>query len=229
MQIVCEKNPAGYVIVKNGRPIKTPAGVDVQLPTSTLAEAIADEWRAQGDKVKPETMPLMQLAATSIDIISKKRDEIIVSLAAYAGSDLLCHRAEDPPELVKRQMTLWQPWLDWAEKKYAVSLKIGTGIMPIRQSPEALEAFRTVVAAYDNFYLAGLQQVVGITGGLILCLVLVEGAATIEQIFNAAELETLFQVEQWGEDSVTTDRHASLKKELGQCALWFEELRRPNV
>lgn len=97
--------------------------------------------------------------------------------------------------------------------------------MPIAQSQAALEIFRKVVAGYDPFYLAGLQQAVSVSGSLILGLALAEGKATAAEVFSAAELESLFQMEKWGEDPVTSARHASVKSDLDDCRQWFEGLK----
>ena len=40
-----------FQVTLDDRPIKTPGGKAHALPTQALAEAIADEWRAQGDKL----------------------------------------------------------------------------------------------------------------------------------------------------------------------------------
>lgn len=214
-----------FLLRRDNAPLKTPAGEAYALPTENLARKLVEEWRAQGEKPNPAQMPFTQLAATAIDVIGKKRESIVASLAAVAASDLLCHRADEPPELLARQVAAWQPWLDLAAQHYGASLQAGQGIMPIVQTEASLTILRDAVAAYDIFRLAGLQQAVGVTGSLILALALAEGALTVDQAFAAAELEQLFQIEQWGEDPVTTDRHASLKRELELCVAWFGALK----
>jgi chaperone required for assembly of F1-ATPase len=214
----------GFLICRNAAALCTPANARFVVPTKALADCIADEWRAQGDKLKPETMPLTQLAATTLDIIGKKADQTIASLAAYAESDLLSHRADQPPELVERQTNLWQPWLAWAERRYGAVLAVGQGVMPVAQPAASLSALRSAVEAYDVFHLAGLQQAVGVSGSLVLGLALAEKAATVDELFAAAELDSLFQIEQWGEDPVTLDRHASVKREFELAQKWFRLL-----
>jgi chaperone required for assembly of F1-ATPase len=216
----------GCVIQRDGVGINTPAGILLTLPTKALAEKIADEWRAQTDKLKPETMPYMQLAATALDIIAKKREQVATALAAYAESDLLCHRAEEPPELVEQQEKIWQPWLDWAAEHHKARLNVGQGVMPVTQPVASLASLREVVTAYDHFHLAGLQQAVGVTGSLILGLALVEGRATAADLFEASELDALHQMKKWGEDPVTTARHESARRELDIAEKWFSLLNK---
>ena len=63
------------------------------------AEALADEWARQEDKVRPAAMTLMSLACTAIDIVRPRRKETVDEIAAYGETDLLCYRCERPPAL----------------------------------------------------------------------------------------------------------------------------------
>ena len=86
-------------------------------PAEALAVDIAEEWRAQGDEIDPGPMRLTRLATTVVDLMPARRPDAIAEAAGYAGTDLLCYRAEHPAELVARQARAWQPWLDWAERQ----------------------------------------------------------------------------------------------------------------
>ena len=80
-------------------------------------------------------MPLTRLAATAIDRTADRRDETIAETANYAGTDLVCYRADHPPSLAARQHTAWQPLIDWAAGRYAARLAVTTGIVPQPQDP----------------------------------------------------------------------------------------------
>ena len=47
------------------------------LPTRALAEAVADEWRAQGERIDPATMPLTKLANSAIDGVVGREPAVI--------------------------------------------------------------------------------------------------------------------------------------------------------
>lgn len=94
---------AGWRVLLDGRAVKTPAKADFLLPSEVLAREIAAEWDAQGEKVQPSTMPIMQLAATAIDRVRPNRPGVIAELTGYGRSDLLCYRAPYPEELIERQ------------------------------------------------------------------------------------------------------------------------------
>ena len=52
----------GHGILLDGRPLRTPAKRHLMAPSAALAEAIAEEWRGQDDRIRPELMPLSRLA-----------------------------------------------------------------------------------------------------------------------------------------------------------------------
>src|SRR5205807_469752 len=83
-------------------PVNKPAGARLSVPTRGLAEAIAAEWSAQGEEIVPATMPLMQLAATALDRVAPARARTVDQLVRYGETDLLCYRADAPPDLVER-------------------------------------------------------------------------------------------------------------------------------
>jgi hypothetical protein len=179
------------------------------------------EWVAGGARPDARKMPLTQLAATSLDRVPQDRTTIINSLVAYVGSELLCHRAPDGSKLAALQNDEWQPLLDWAADSFGARLQTGTGIMPVKQSTDAIEAFRQVIAEQNDVQLAGVRHAVDSCGSLILGLALAKARLLPEQVFAAAELESLTQADQWGEDPVTTSRHAQIMRELKLCQQWF--------
>lgn len=216
---------SGYAILRDMVPVKTPAQEPLVLPTMPLAEAIAEEWRTQTGKPKIGHMPFMKLAATAIDITRKDRRAAVKDVMSYAASELLCHRADSPEELVDRQRLAWEPVLHWCALQFDAVLKPATGIMPIAQPPEALHALQLVLQQYDDFRLAGLQHAAGISGSLVLGLALAENHLSAEGVFQAAELDALYQIEKNGEDPAVTARHEGIKGELAVCERWFRLLR----
>lgn len=219
------RNEGGfYVICRGDQPLATPAQHPYALPNQALAQAVADEWRAQGEKIVPASMPMTQLASTALDIVAKDRDQLMRQILSYATTELLCHRADHPPELAARQNKLWQPYIDWCALRYKALLNVGTGIMPIAQTAEALGALHDGVAAYDDFMLAGLSHAVDVSGSLVLGLALAERVHSATDIFMAAELDASFQTLQWGADPVATARFDSVRRDLGNCERWFRLL-----
>lgn len=215
----------GFGIALDGKPLRTPAGAPLILPKAGLAEAVAEEWRSQGETVKPHTMPLMRLASTAIDITAKRRGDVLAEILAYAGTDLLCYRAPHPPALAARQQEVWQPLIDWAMLRFDAPLTVTAGIIPVAGTDAALNAFSAAVEAYDAMVLTGLQAATQALGSLVLGLALVEGRIGAEAAFTASQLDETFQIEEWGEDEEQAGRRAALREDIGAIARFIRIVR----
>jgi len=213
----------GNTVLLDGKPIKTPARATLVLPTRALAEAIAEEWRGLGEEILPAAMPLTKFANTAIDRVVGREGEVVDQIMAYTN-DLVCYRAAAPAELAARQHAQWDPLLDWAAGRYA-PLTTGTGIAHIKQSNEALAAYRAAVAAYDAFALTALHTAATATGSLVLALALAEGRLDAQEAFALSRLDETFQSEKWGADAEAERRAGTVLAEL-QAATRFMELAR---
>lgn len=204
----------GFAVLLDGKPMRTPARQILTLPTPELAEAVAEEWRDQGGTIAVETMPLTKLATTVVDLMPARRADAIEEAAAYAGTELLCYRATSPASLAERQSATWQPWLDWATREYDAQLALADDVMPVAQPEASLRALRSAVAALDDWRLVGLHAATTLLGSLILALALERRAISAEVAFEAALLDELFEIEQWGEEAMQQQRHRRLRADL---------------
>jgi chaperone required for assembly of F1-ATPase len=200
-------------ILLDNRTMKTPKGAPFILPTRELADAIAEEWRAQEGDIKPETMPLTRLATSAIDGASENA-LIAEQVAAYAKSDLLCYRAEHPDELVIRQAHQWTPILDWLAETHGARLRLANGIGFVEQSPEALARLSERVGRSDPFGLVALHTATSITGSLALGLALAEARLTAREAFALSQLDEAFQAKKWGRDAEAEARATRLQADL---------------
>jgi chaperone required for assembly of F1-ATPase len=215
---------SGWGIALDGRPILSPARHELIVPSATLAEAIATEWDAQKDEIRPATMPLTRLAATAIDRTSAQRDQVVAETANYAGTDLVCYRADHPPALVARQQAEWQPLMDWAMLRYDAGLAVTNGIRPQPQSPAALKAFAAAVAAQDDFRLTALHAMTAACGSLVIALALMEGRLDAAAAFAVSQLDETFQIEAWGEDAEAAARRHALAEDIAAAARFVRSL-----
>jgi chaperone required for assembly of F1-ATPase len=204
----------GFAVQLDGRGVKTPATKALVLPTQPLAEAVAAEWRAQGEQVQPHSMPLTQLASTALDRVGPEREAIIGQLMGYAATDLLCYRVDSPADLVLRQTATWQPLLDWASLELDAPLKITATLLAVEQPADALAALRRRLDSYDVWRLTVVQAATAATGSLVLALALGEGRLTGAEVFQASQLDETYQIEQWGEDYEAADRRAALQRDI---------------
>ena len=204
----------GYVVTLDGKVLSTPAKSKLIVPSAALAGAIAEEWAAQEEKVAPASMPLTRLAATARDRVSAARAAVIEELMRFAGTDLLCYRAEEPEALRARQAALWQPLLDWVSARFGAELTVITGLMPQPQPKAALAALATALDALDDMTLTALMVATAAAGSLVIGLALIERRVSAEEAFAASQLDESFQIEAWGEDPEAAARRAALKEEL---------------
>lgn len=216
----------GWQVLLDGKPVRSPAKRQFALPTAPMAEAIAAEWNAQGEKIMPHSMPLMQFAATAIDRLADDREGTVRETAAYCASDLVCYRAPEPPELARRQEEVWQPLIVWVAQRYDVTLNVTTGLSAIEQPAHARATFQRVLEAQDLFALTALAAMTGGAGSLVIALAVSEGRITAEQAADAALLDELFQAEKWGTDPEAEIRRAGIRADLA-AASRFLTLSRP--
>jgi chaperone required for assembly of F1-ATPase len=214
----------GHGIALDGRPIRTPGGAPLTAPTAALAEAIAAEWAAQDDEIRPLTMPMMRLAATAIDRIGRERAAIVDQIAAFGGSDLLCYRTESPASLIERQATLWQPLLDWAAEAHGARLVVTRGIIHVAQDQAALDALRAAVDDLDDCRLAAVSHLIATCGSLVIALAIAARHIGAAEATAACQLDEEWQAEQWGEDAEATERHGNLAREIADAVRFLELL-----
>lgn len=216
---------SGHAVLLDGRPIRTPAQAPLVVPAAPLAEAVAAEWDAQDDEVRPDDMPMMSLAATAIDRVVPQRETVAGDAAAYGGCDLLCYRAEGPEALAARQAEEWQPLLDWAADRFGVELTVTAGISPVAQDNAALVRLGEEVARYDAFPLTALHVLTTTTGSLILALAVAEGRLAPETAYRVSILDERWQAEHWGEDEEAAAQRRRLAAEVANAAHFLELVR----
>lgn len=203
----------GFAVLLDGRGIRTPAKNKLVVPSSAMAEAIAAEWAAQGEHINPATMPVTRLVNTALDAVSEKMSEVADDIAAYAGNDLLCYRAEAPAGLVSRQAAAWDPPLAWAEKALGAKLNVQTGIMHVEQPAAALASLRAALDRFEAIELAALHIMTTLTGSAVLALAHAEEELSLEDAWAAATVDEDWQSAQWGRD---TEAEARLAERLAE-------------
>ena len=218
--------PAGFEIALDGRPMRTPLGLALVLPTEALAAAVAAEWEAQKAEIVPAAMPLTQIASTALDRVSPNREYFRAAVAAYGRSDLLCQRAAAPADLVRRQEDQWGPLLGWAAARFGARLAVGAGVMPIAQPIEAVVALEAALAGLDDWTLAAAGVATAASESLVLALAVVDGRIGGEEAFALAVLDEVWQNERWGEDREAVARRNAIAADLAAAARFARLSRR---
>jgi chaperone required for assembly of F1-ATPase len=220
-------DPHGFTLLLDGRPMRLPGGDALAISSRPLADAIAAEWRAPalGMEVQVQHLPLTQLAATATLRIARQPADTAAAITAYGESDLLCYHAAEPESLVRRQQEGWQPWLDWAARRYDAFLVVTDGLGFVPQNPQSLAALAQAVALHDAHGLAALGVIVPIFGSLVLGLAVTDRALDAEEAFRLCCLDETFQEERWGQDAEAATRRRAAGEEIAIAARYFELTR----
>jgi len=226
-----EQAGGGFRVLLDGKPMRTPAKSILEVPTRSLAEAIAAEWGGVPDKaeINAAHLPLTRLAATGLDRVVVRRDQVIADTAKYAGSDLLCYRATAPESLVKLQHDTWQPLLDWAAERYGARLTVAEGISFVDQPEQALARLRDAVAAHADLALSALYNLTHTAGSLVIALAVADGRLASEGAFAAAQVDELYQIERWGDDPLAAKHRDGVAKDIDAGARFLALLEHARL
>lgn len=192
-------------VLLDGKPVRTPGRQQLAVASLRAACALEAEWAGQGEHVDPMTMPLTRLVNSAIDGVSSEIEAVKDAVAAYAGSDLTCYRAGEPPRLDERQRLAWEPVLDWVRERFGVRPVATIGVMAVAQPRELVTAIRAALPD-DAIRLAALEQITTLTGSVFLALALLERRLLPDDVWLAAHVDEDWNAELWGVDSEARQR-----------------------
>ena len=210
-EVAPDRRADGYAILLDGRGVNTPARKPLLLPTQALADAVAEEWRVQGERIDPGSMRLTGLANAAIDRVGADRSDFERELANFGDTDLLYYRATDPEELVARQASVWDPVLDWARRRFDIDFHLAQGVMHVDQPRQTLDRLNAALAARNDLTLAAFMRTVPLSGSLVLMLAVDEGAVTPDAAWEASILDEMWEEQLWGEDDLAMANRALRK------------------
>jgi chaperone required for assembly of F1-ATPase len=208
----------GFALLLDEKPVRTPGKKQLLLPSRGLAEAVAEEWAAQKERIDPATMPLTKLANSAIDGVPGREDDVIGDILNYAGSDLLCYRAEGPRGLIEAQRAHWDPVLAWAKSALGAPFVLAEGIVHVAQPQASLDRLREAIKGHDPFGLAALHVMTGLSGSALLALAVALEQITPEEAWNAAHVDEDWQITQWGGDAEAASRRATRRRDFDAAA-----------
>ena len=203
-----------YVVMLDGKTIKTPQKNLCLLSTRVMADAVAKEWEDQDKNIDPASMPMTKMINTAIDRVKVRRNEIITELVNFSCSDQICYRADNPQELVDLQNKIWNPLLRRLKKVHNIELKFTVGIVFQEQDPKQLMKIKKLIEGIEDFALMAFYGMVTVCGSITIGLNLFEGYISTDEAWKAGHLDENFQVSKWGNDQDADDRRANLKDEL---------------
>jgi chaperone required for assembly of F1-ATPase len=199
---------APYPLLLDGRAVKTPAGNTLAAPALSLAQAIAAEWDAQGERIDPAAMPLTRLANTIIDGVAPNPEPVAEEIAKYLGSDLLCYRASTPEGLVARQSQHWDPVLAWAREAHGARFVLSEGVMFVAQPEAAIAAACTAIPT-DPWRLGAVSLITTLTGSALIALAVAANELSVDEAWAAAHVDEDWNMDFWGRDELAMQRRAA--------------------
>lgn len=220
-EVAVLEEPNGFVIGLDGRKLKTPAKADLILPVHAAAEAVAAEWRAQGEEIDPRTMPLTRLVNSAVDGVARDVESVIADIVRYAGSDLVCYRAAEPAGLVAAQSEAWDPVLAFARDELGARFICVEGITFAEQPPRAIAAVRKAIVQSTGerpLAVAALHVMTTLTGSVLLALSVARRELSPEAAWDAAHVDEDFQMRVWGADVEALERRARRFEEMQAAA-----------
>lgn len=218
------ESEGGFAVHLDGRPVKTPARNLLLLPTRAAAQIVADEFAAQEKLIDPGKMPATRLVNTAIDGIAQDPQAVFEDILRFAGTDMLCYRADSPQELVSRQTENWDPLIDWMESLGA-RFALAEGVMHVEQPREAIAAFSVHMAGFkDPLALAALHTMTTLMGSAIIALAVAKGEISAEKGWAIAHIDEDWTIEHWGSDAEAIERRKNREIEMMVAARLLEAI-----
>ncbi|HMK89456.1 MAG TPA: ATP12 family protein [Methylocystis sp.] len=221
----------GFAVLLDGRSLRTPARVQLILPTQALAEAVAQEWAGQGETLDPASMPLTKMANSAIDGVAQRLAEVEADAVKYAESDLVCYRAGEPQSLKRAEAAAWDPLVRFARETCGARLSLVEGVMFQQQPRSAVAALADAVRRHVSsdasapFRLAALHALTTLSGSLVIALAVALGEIDAEAGFTAAQVDEDHQMRQWGADAEALAGRERRRSELLAAAQMGRLLR----
>jgi chaperone required for assembly of F1-ATPase len=215
-----------HALMLDGRGARTPGRNPLSAISRALMLEVAAEWDRQHETIDPADMPLTRLLNSATDGVAHTMAETRADILRYAGSDLLCYRAEEPETLAERQAHAFDPVLRWAAETFGARFHVTAGVMHVAQPHAALAAIGAALDAYDDpVALAALSAMTTLTGSALLALAVAPGFLSAEAAWRAAHIDEDFQAERWGVDSEAMVRREARWREMEAAGVVMEAMR----
>jgi len=212
-----------FTVTLDGRPLRTPMGRPLAVPSEHVAHAIAVEWNDVRGTIQPPQMPVMTLACTALDQVAVQPDHYRQQCLRFLQTDTVCYWT-DPVEdrvLYARQQRAWKQLHAWIQNEFAPvgeapaqvvgGMNEGT-LFPIRSSssgtnnktvglphsPPLRTACEQWVHSLDAWHLAALHSCCAEAKSFFVAAAVMTGHLDAKAAQEAARVEEEFQIDAWG-------------------------------
>ncbi len=228
--------PGAWQVLLDGRGVKTVGGAAQIAPTHSLGEALAAEWRLQGDTIDPASLPLRDLTDYAIDVVAADPATIVQGMVSYGETDTLCYRADPGEPLHAHQLAVWEPLLTRFEAAHNIAFVRVSGILHRDQPPETLAVLRARLLTLDPFTLAAAETMTTLAASLVIALTaldasgeddpLTQSQAAWQAAWQTVCLEEEWQAELWGRDEDAEHRRARRESDFLRACAFTQLVRR---
>ena len=199
-------------VLLDGMQLRTPGKLKLTVPSKALADRLAGEWEAQGERINPSLMPITRLINVAVEQTPERRQDLIAEARRYAETDLLCYRAPQPRMLKERQAEAWDEWREWGAAQ-GVDLKTTESLNAISQEEASLRAVETFAASLADLQLTLFVHLIAVYGSVILAMAVMQTELSGVAAFDLSRVDAVYQIELWGEDEEQAEITADLRKE----------------
>ena len=215
----------GFAVLLDGKKLKSPSKIEVNVPNEAVANVIAKEFDVQKTHIDASTMPFTRLINSTLEANVGIEPELIVEIVKYAGTDLLLYRSDSPKELVEAQELHWDKVLAELAQKLSVKFLPTVGIIHKSQPDVTLKRLSETLNGLDKFTLMALASITSLSGSGLLSIALFEGLISSDEAWNAAHVDEDFNDKIWGAD-VEAQKRRKIRRQEFDIALKLIDLMR---
>ncbi|KAF0852274.1 mitochondrial Complex V (CV) ATP synthase F1 complex assembly factor 2 (ATPAF2/Atp12) [Andalucia godoyi] len=190
-----------WTLLLDGKTFRTPKRTVFQVPSESLALAIAGEWLIQGHAIEPSTMLLTTIGTSAIDLkreMPLKKD--VDYLLSYLQTDTVCYRAPFPEALSSDQERTFAPIIGHMRDAYRVKLLTTHGLGHLQHPEDGFKNMATVLSNMSFYERTALEVAVTSARSFSIGMSLTDGFLNPDDAVRASRLEEIHQSEQWGAD-----------------------------
>ena len=144
--------------------------------------------------------------------IKQHRAETTDIMCRFAATDLLFFWAENE-DIYNCQLKVWQPFLDDVKKFSNTEINISRSLQ-VPDNKAFIDVLKNKTETLTDKQLTAAFLVATRLKSVILGLAFLDKKSEVENIFNAAFLEELYQNELWGTDAEAAEKREQIKSEL---------------
>ena len=202
-----------YTVRLDQRPLKTPQGQPLSVPSQALAYALAAEWNVQvSDAIRPAQMPLMTLVATALDQTTLQHERYQQQILRFLQTDTVCYYADPLQErdLYERQQAAWKELHAFTEQtwQHAPAMAVGypdgvvlaKSLQQLPHPPGLTAVCGDWVASLDAWHLMALHSMAAEAKSFFIAagLLLNSQNWSVASAMEAARVEEEFNIANWG-------------------------------